>query len=96
MSGDSVVKRAKQLEMARRAMENRKGTTVEGSSVKKPKTASLRTPSSRINDLKTVGFEEPKTLGNVIATTHVNSAPPADILGGTSFYACTCGGVIPS
>ena len=52
MSGDTIAKRAKQLEMARRAMEKRKGITVEGSSAKKLKTASLRIPSSRISGLR--------------------------------------------
>ena len=81
MSGDTLDKRAKQLEMARKVMEKRIGVAVDGSSAKRPGTTFLRTPSSRISGLKTTSFEGTKASRDAIAATTVSSTPPAAILG---------------
>ena len=56
--------------MARRAMEKRKGITAEGSTVKRPRTAFLRTLSLGVSGLK--------ASGDAIAAIPVSSAPPTN------------------
>ena len=67
-------------EIARKAMEKRKGVTVEGLSAKKMKATLLRVPSSRVSGPKTNEIEKATASTKVIYAMPLCSVPPADNL----------------